>query len=439
MSLSLMLNSSENISPLMRFIHFERLKLILLLFVFSPLTIHVTAQELEWELVNGSAAFGPRDGAGLFVYKNKMWLVGGWHSDSVPTTCSEVWNSTDGIDWNCVTPHAPWPGRHAMGTVVYNDKMWIISGDGNADVWNSEDGYNWTMVADSAPWGKRYKPYILVFHDTIWLMGGFDYFNGNYVVYNDVWYSTDGENWILGTSDAGWGPRGIIHGQVIMDDKIWIVSGGLYVLNGYYSEVYYNDVWNSSDGIHWTQVTSGAPWVPRIHHSTEVFDGKIWMMAGHNKRFAAGPHRLRKDVWFSYDGINWTELENTPWDYTHAASICVFNNSLWLVAGFLRNEVWRLKYSLGNPDSANESDFFQIYPNPASEYVNIVFSGKSEDEASYNFKIFNSIGKLIYQQDISFNEHNRTTINTSNFSSGMYYIKISGNYTMQVLNLLIQK
>ncbi len=33
----------------------------------------------EWVNVTNAAAYAPRDGAGALVFKDKMWLLGGWH------------------------------------------------------------------------------------------------------------------------------------------------------------------------------------------------------------------------------------------------------------------------------------------------------------------------------------------------------------------------
>ncbi len=74
----------------------------------------------RWEQVNETAAFAPRDGAGLLSYQGRMWLLGGWNPrDKVhfPRICNnEVWSSTDGADWQLEVRQAPWEGRHAAGS-----------------------------------------------------------------------------------------------------------------------------------------------------------------------------------------------------------------------------------------------------------------------------------------------------------------------------------
>jgi hypothetical protein len=53
--------------------------------------------------------------------------------------------------------------------------------------------------------------------------------------------------------------------------------------------------------------------------------------------------RNRKDVWYSDDGVRWTELPGTPWAPRHAASVAVYQDALWVVTGNnLTSDVWRL-------------------------------------------------------------------------------------------------
>lgn len=48
----------------------------------------------RWHCVTENAAFAARDGAGALVFKDQMWLLGGWNPDdkvSFPSDCnSEV-------------------------------------------------------------------------------------------------------------------------------------------------------------------------------------------------------------------------------------------------------------------------------------------------------------------------------------------------------------
>ena len=69
-----------------------------------------------WGNVTADAPFAGRDGAGLLVYQNKLWLLGGWNADTTVfpnTTTNEVWNSPDGKRWIQVKPNT-------FGTSAFN-------------------------------------------------------------------------------------------------------------------------------------------------------------------------------------------------------------------------------------------------------------------------------------------------------------------------------
>lgn len=305
--------------------------------------------EYQWVKVTDKADFAPRDGAGAFVFKNRMWIAGGWNPfDKVhfPKICnSEVWSSKDGKHWVLET-YAPWEGRHTAGYVVFKGFMWIIGGDANQhhyqnDVWKSSDGINWVMVCDNVPWGPRVLHYTVVFKDKIWVMGGQtlpQFAPAPEIFYSDVWCSEDGKNWRKVADNLSWAPRGMIGGTAVFKDRIWIIGGGTYDTPCHSERIFYNDVWCSKDGIKWEKVCENAPWHPRQYHDVAVFDGKLWVLEGYHKNGGN-----RNDVWYSEDGKNWIELPGTPWPVRHAASVFVYDDALWVVAGNnMTSDVWKL-------------------------------------------------------------------------------------------------
>lgn len=306
--------------------------------------------EYQWIKINENAEFAPRDGAGALVFKNKMWLLGGWNpSDKVhfPKICnSEVWSSMDGKEWKLENPQAAWEGRHTAGYVFFKNAMWIIGGDANQrhyqnDVWKSSDGINWECVCDNVPWAPRVLHYTVVFKDRIWLIGGQtlpQFAAAPEIFYSDVWCSKDGKNWEKVVENCPWAPRGMIGGIAVFKGKIWILGGGTYDTARRPERIFYNDVWCSKDGVKWEKICENAPWHPRQYHDVAVFDGKLWVMEGYHKNSGN-----RNDVWYSEDGKNWTELPGTPWKPRHAASVFVYDNALWIVAGNNMNpDVWKL-------------------------------------------------------------------------------------------------
>ena len=77
-----------------------------------------------------------------------MWVIGGVSENGY---LSDVWSSSDGVNWTQVTATAQFGSRSGHTSVVFNNKMWVIGGakytDLNHDAWYSEDGVDWVLAA----------------------------------------------------------------------------------------------------------------------------------------------------------------------------------------------------------------------------------------------------------------------------------------------------
>lgn len=123
------------------------------------------------------------------VYKDRMWIMGGVKMGGTNRIVyNDVWSSEDGVNWTQETASAPWKKRRGLACVVYKNKLWMTGGyDGNNeaynDVWHSLDGKNWTKET-SAGWAPRHTHASFVYDGKIWVMGGY---NASDACYNDVW------------------------------------------------------------------------------------------------------------------------------------------------------------------------------------------------------------------------------------------------------------
>ncbi len=318
----------------------------------------------QWQCVTAKAPFAPRDGAGALVYEDKMYLIGGWNpkdKKNFPLVCNnEVWSSVDGKKWllekantfahegKTFNRFSDWEGRHCAGYVTFKNKMWIVGGDSNqghyhSDVWNSDDGRVWHQINRNkpVPWVPRVGFLTTVFRDKIWILGGQtipQFAPADELFYNDIWNSSDGLHWDKVVTDGTvWGARAFAGKALVFKDRLWIFGGGTYTTEHHEKRVY-NDVWSSLDGRRWECCLSHAPWEPKLMHDVAVFDNKLWMLEGYHTTA-----RNQNDVWYSEDGKNWTELPGTPWKPRHAASVFVYQDALWMVAGNnMTSDVWKL-------------------------------------------------------------------------------------------------
>lgn len=252
---------------------------------------------------------------------------------------------------------------------VLDDKLWVIGGADDIvgrknDVWSSNDGQNWTEVTSEAPFSARLSHTTAVFDNKLWVIGGSDKpVKGGRK--NDVWSSSDGHNWTEVTTAAPFSAR-MLHATVVFDNKLWVIGGDEF-------SNYKNDIWNSSDGNSWTEVTAAASFSARHSHAAVVFDNKIWIIGGENE------YGLKADVWSSSDGIVWTQINAfAPFYPRTNFTLEVFDNKLWVIAGWdslgkPRNDIWSSSDGIIWNEVASESSFSARSGHATTVFVNKIW------------------------------------------------------------------
>ena len=132
-----------------------------------------------------------------------------------------------------------------------------------------------------------------------------------------------------------------MHASVAFDDKIWVLGGRRDM--GAWWETDFNDVWYSTDGNQWSRTTTSAGWSKRYGIGSVAWDGRLWVMGG-SRLFR------NNEVWFSKDGAHWVELGDAGWSPRFAAASVMFRDAVWVMGGKegggkFRNDVWRLARS----------------------------------------------------------------------------------------------
>jgi hypothetical protein len=329
----------------MKFTHISTVWMLFALGNLLGLILVAKAAEPDWKL-EGTAAWQARDSQAEWVFKDQLWIGGGWFQ-SYAEPPRDVWATADGKAWSLIEKNSPWLHSDLPMNVTFADKMWIMGGwykgrlsghSASNQVWSSSDGVTWNQVSASAGWSPRLAAGLVEHRGRIWILGGTEnyYFGNEASLKNDVWSSADGNVWKLETAKAAWSPRAY-HQAVVLNDKIYVLGGGNYVPS-YHAK---NDVWSSSDGVNWTSEAENAPWEPRLWFSAAVYRGHIWVLGGWSKT-----QDNFGDVWHSADGKNWKRLETkTCWKARHEHSVFVFQDKLWVAGGHARplsREVWSL-------------------------------------------------------------------------------------------------
>ena len=295
------------------------------------------------EAYTAAAAFDVRTGHGSVFFKEKFWVIGGFAN--IEDLKSDVWSSTDGKNWVQETTDAGFNGRSQFGITVFKDRIFIIGGIGFGgylgDVWSSADGVDWVQETASADFNPRRLLKLVTYKDKLYALGGFETNFDTTDSSDDIWSSTNGVDWVQETDAAPYGKRFGFE-AVVFDDKIFMLGG--VSLTTHKTKA---DVWYSTDGENWTQVGHpGNSFSERVHFSSTVFNGKIWLTGGY---FNDGDDPLPyTDFWSSSDGDFWKrEILDAGYE-GRSHSTMVSNHEYMLLIGGRRtnnsgkfNDVWK--------------------------------------------------------------------------------------------------
>ena len=272
---------------------------------------------VDWSIVTDDSPWGYRYAQQTVVFKDYLWMYGGKTGEWLHFPQKDIWRSQNGTNWNLINNNAPWYRRENHQCIVFSNKVWLMGGghgDGEYlmsttatnDVWSSSDGWNWDIVTPAAQWAPRTSFSAVVFDGKMWVIGGARYYHGGSDYYDDVWSSTDGSNWTLVTDNAPWGARSGPQ-VVVYENKMWLLGG--------YESTWENDVWTSTDGSNWTLETASAPWMGRAGHICLVKDDAIWLMGGYNNGdYGNGVwiYGNKPNINIKGNGINIVNGDSTP-------------------------------------------------------------------------------------------------------------------------------
>jgi hypothetical protein len=294
-----------------------------------------------------SAGYQPRQGPMTVGFAGKLWVMGGWvnPAQAIPqftvaiaggavTSITATFNGIGYAPGYPTTVNLSITGGGGSGatatititgqsvssihltaggtgyttppnaTVASNAGWGIMN-----DVWNSPDGINWAQLASTSPWGQRGLGSAIVFQGKMWIMGGATgSTHGLDTVYQDVWNSTDGIHWTR-TTAAAWPGRYRL-GLCLFNGFMWVCGGRSFVYpSNNWPNTFYSDCWFSADGGTWTRTTGAAPWVARANHAFYGLGSKLYVVGG---TLTDPFSNATSDAWSSPDGITWTRTSSNP-------------------------------------------------------------------------------------------------------------------------------
>lgn len=282
------------------------LLIAILVFTCSP---GQTAGGYQWiRAVNPGVKTWPRWVVPVAGKDNKLWMIA---EDA-------TWSSSDGIKWTTIKNNAAQAFRPGASQIFFNGKFWLMGGmntwaEFTNEIWSSTDGVDWTMLAEHAQWPARRNALLVEFDNKLWLFGGAESSGKKDVTptrsFSDVWQSSDGVEW-----------QQISSNMPASDDQALVFQNQMWLLGK-------GGVWTTNDGKMWRQTATGRPFSDRGGFGAAAFDGQMWIYGG------IGSEKTTNEVWSSRDGITWNQVERAPWFPRGAKYTTVFNEKLWIYGG----------------------------------------------------------------------------------------------------------
>lgn len=296
------------------------------------------ARTLAWETL-GRPPFPSRYGHQVVAFAGALWVLGGLGEGS--QLFQDVWVSRDmGRTWEEM-PRPPWPPRYSFQAVACDGKIIVIAGFGDGDrrlkdAWETRDGVVWAELP-LAKWAARGGHRIVAVNislgqsppkEHLLLLGGSAH--GNQTLH-DVWASDNGGFAWTELEAPPWPARhsftavgfqekliiagGVGENSLPLQDS-WMMVGQIWKPRGEKpTKVAKGQVQHDMskwETTRWVQTsrTAPLPWSAREGHATVEFRGQLVIFGGVNRS-----GQVQGDAWASPDGIHWSQLPCSAWDY----------------------------------------------------------------------------------------------------------------------------
>lgn len=245
--------------------------------------------------------------------------------------------------------------------------------------------------------------------------------NGNVIIAG----TDDGNIWITQNGGSNWNN---VSGTL---PNLWVTKvladrndeNSIYAtFSGYRFAEYLGHVFKSTNaGATWSDIGNTLPDIP-INDIVKDRNGSLYL--------ATDVGVLKSED----DGVNWAPLgENMPSVVVN--DLHIHEADEYLFAATYGRSAYKIDIAKTVVSTGSNvfAEGITIYPNPASEKVTITLS-KPYNSASV--ELYDGLGRLVYKTEIS--AENNKTIDVSNFSNGIYYVKISAGNNTAAKQLIVK-
>ena len=206
---------------------------------------------INWEKIVDKTPYGSRNN--IIHFNGKFWLIGGYENEYK----NDIWSSFNGKDWSLETKTANFSPRANHTLYIKNNKLFLFGGRGEylsslggsarSDIWSTTDGINWIEETKNTDVGRLGSAQITEYKNLLYLVGGGDSWYG---YKSKTYFSEDGVNWEALKN---------IQQNVTKRERhqVFVLHGNLYAHGGFqfsnHSLIQKNDYWQF-DGSEWRSI-----------------------------------------------------------------------------------------------------------------------------------------------------------------------------------------
>jgi hypothetical protein len=292
-----------------------------------------------WKLETSNGGFTARWFHQAVVFNNRIWIFSG---SPTPATSAflDSWSSADGVTWQPESSSLQLPAYSvSLNVFVANGKMLAVAGGRIYSYSEATHAFIKETVNTfdlTGSTGNRSYASLTFYNNSWWYIGGRDLSSGNAM--NDVWRSSNGITWTQ-MSTPPFTAR-YRHQSFVIGGKLWVFGGESSVGDDYGPSS--NDAWSTTDGANWTNESANG--VVRGYLMQVVQEpNKVTLIGG--AQYGVASH-----VWQTTDGLNWSEVSAHAQFSPRISKGVAFNGQMWIVGGIAvdartvdrdTNEIWR--------------------------------------------------------------------------------------------------
>ncbi|HOZ29732.1 MAG TPA: T9SS type A sorting domain-containing protein [Bacteroidales bacterium] len=146
-------------------------------------------------------------------------------------------------------------------------------------------------------------------------------------------------------------------------------------------------------------------------------------------------------VWELIDDQNISVFIPVTYSLNDVATLGIYILNLYINCGNFKSISFyssQIIVTEGDLSSIAENKFYtmiSLYPNPVIDELNIELNTENSDNIT--LEIYNYNGQIVYSENNNLNSGSNTIrMNASQFSAGMYFVKISGNNVYETLRFV---